>query len=117
MPKAMKKEKQTAPAESTRRLFMAAPWTARHHNDHSEIEAYIEGAGDWATLTQICDGAGIDAEHTANFIVRAVNASAAHRHLISELMAALKICLETGNLGWKTEYAVELAMRKAEQAV
>jgi hypothetical protein len=113
--KSLKKKSQPAPAVQGRSVFATAPWTARHHNDHSEIDAYIEATGDWATLTKICDATGVDAEATANFIVRAVNAYDAHRALIAELAAALRQCLDSGNLGWKTEYAAELVVRKAEQ--
>jgi hypothetical protein len=115
MPKALKNKSQETPVIQVRPVFTAAPWNARHGNDHSEIEAYIESVGDWATLAKISDATGIDAEATTNYIVRAVNAYEGNRQLISELAAALKLCLESGNLGWKTEHAAELAMRKAEE--
>jgi len=116
MPKTLRKKLQAAPAIPTRSVFTAAPWTVRHHNDHSEIDAYVAATGDWATLTKICDATGVDAEATANFIIRAVNAYDAHRVLIADLAGALRQCLDSGGLSWKTEYAAELAVRKAEQA-
>jgi hypothetical protein len=73
-------------------------------------------------LTEIGDATGIDAEATAEYIVRAVNAYDLNRALIGELASALRTCLDTNNkegggAGWQTAYDAEMAIRKAEQLV
>lgn len=115
MSKIATKKVQVTTSAQHRSLYTAAPWTARHQNDHSEVEAYIEATGNWTTVLEIDDSVGIDAEATTDFIVRAVNAYDVNRSLIHELASALRQCLATGGLEWKTEHSAELAVRKAEQ--
>ena len=81
-------------------LFAVAPWSAKHGRGHSAIEAYIEITGEWGTVAEASDAAGIDAEATANFIVRAVNDHERHKELIGQMAAALEMCLECKGLTW-----------------
>jgi hypothetical protein len=117
MARVVKKKLETAPAVPLRQLYTAAPWVARHRRDRSEIEAYVEAVGDWTILTEIGDAAGVDAEATAEFIVRAVNAYDVNRALIGALASALRTCLDSGESGWQTRYDAEIAVRKAEQLI
>lgn len=116
MPSAKRKE-PVENVQSMRPLYAAAPWTVRHSGAHSEIEAYVEAIGNWATLAQIGDRAGVDAEATADFIVNAVNAYDVNRSLIGELSTALRRCLSWSNLDWDAQHGAEVALRKAEQLI
>jgi hypothetical protein len=124
MAKAARKKLQTVsmtppamPIPAQRPLYTAAPWVARHRNDHSEIEAYVEAVGNWTVLTAVSDAEGVDAEATADFIIRAVNAYDLNRALIGELAASLRSCLDKGTGNWQTAYDAEIAIRKAEQLI
>lgn len=117
MPKAMKRKLQIVATAQGKPRYTAAPWTARHHPNHSEIEAYVEATGNWTTLAEIFDATGVDAEATADFIAYAINAYDVNRALIGELAAALRRCLTSNALGWDAQYGAETAVRKAEQLV
>ena len=120
MSRLVKREVTEAPASFPhldKPLYTAAPWTARHHKSHSEVEAYVEAIGSWAVLAEIEGGVGIDAEATANFITRAVNGYSVNRALIAELTGALRQCLASHSLSWDVHHDAEIAVRKAEQLI
>ena len=78
------KAKQSLPIAKVEKLpgkksaYTLLPWSCTHYPNHSEIEAYLLAAGDRQTIAKIHDATGVDAEHLAEFIVRAVNAYEKH---------------------------------------
>ena len=114
MPKADKKPKAAAKPKP---LYALAPWSCRRAADHMAIEAYVEAAGDWQKVAQVRQTAFIDAEATANFIVRAVNDYEKNRFSIDELMSALELCLECEGISWEAEHDAEIALARSRAAV
>src|SRR5271165_1301202 len=96
MPKADKnpKAKQLPSKESAYTLY---PWSCNHHSAYSEIVAYIPIIGDFAIIGDIPDAKGVDAEVVAGFITRAVNGYEKNRDMISQMAAALELCLGCGD--------------------
>lgn len=114
MPKAHKKPKAvTKAASKTKPLYAIAPWSCVHHPDHSEIQTYVEAAGDWQTIADVRHTGGFTAETMANFIIRVVNDYEATQHLIDDMIGALETCLECKALDWAAEHDVEIVLRRA----
>ena len=99
-----------------RPLFAVAPWSTKHEATRSTIEAYVEITGDWETVAEVNDDAGIDAEATANFIARVVNEHEKQKELISQMVAALELCLECKGMTWEAEHDASIALQRAKQA-
>jgi len=97
-------------------LFTVSPWSCVHTQTSSKIEAYVESAGDWETIAEVKDSAGINAEKVTNFIVRAVNAYSQDRSLIAEMAEALEECIACGGkLDFSAEQAAESCIRRAKE--
>jgi len=77
------------------------------------IEAYVEAAGDWQSVAEVRQTAFIDAEATAQFIVRAINDYEKNKISIEELMNALELCLTCSGLTWEAEHDAEIALARA----
>lgn len=93
------------------------PWSCTHRADHWAIEVHLPESGDKKAIAEIHDAAGINAEHLAGFIVRAVNAYEKHLDLIDEMILALELCLECeGLLTWSAEHDGQVILAKARQA-
>lgn len=117
MAKTDKKSKDILkPTVKPKPLYAIAPWSCVHYPDRSEIEAYVEAAGDWEIIAEVRQTAHVAAEATANFIIRVVNDYEKTQHLINEMTAALENCLECEGLNWSAEHDAEVALRRAKQA-
>jgi hypothetical protein len=91
------------------------PWSCQHHPDHSLIEAYVMGKGDWETIAEVRASAYVNAEQLANFIIKAVNNYDRHQKLIAELASALELCLECEGITWEVEQEAGVILRRIKQ--
>lgn len=107
-------KKKSAPATRAKAMFHLADWTCVHHPDRSEIQAYVEGSGDWQTIAEIRTAGFVDAEPTAEYIKRAVNDYEKNKVLIAELVDALRLCLDCSGLTWEAEHDGEIAIARAQ---
>jgi hypothetical protein len=115
MPKADKKPdaKKLTAHESGYTLM---PWSCNHYPTYSEIEAYLPITGDWEIVADIHDTKGIDAEILAGLIARAVNSFEKNHDMITQLMAALEMCLECdGCLTWEAEHEAQALVNRARR--
>ncbi len=95
--------------------YPPAPWSCRHHADHSDIEVYCAALDGSAIIGAVHHAPGIDAMATANFIVGLVNNHGKTEHLIDEMTSALEICLESRSIDWASEHDASLALRLARE--
>jgi hypothetical protein len=115
MPKADKKPKaQTLTGQESAYTLMQ--WSCNHYPDYSEIEAYIPITGDWEIVADIHDTKGVDAEILAGLITRAVNSFEKNHDMITQMMAALELCLECDDcLTWEAEHEAQAILNRAKQ--
>lgn len=92
-----------------------APWSCRHYEDRSDIEAHNESLNGRAIIATFNHAPGVDAKAMADFIVKLVNGHDKTEHLIEEMISALEICLESKNIGWSAEHDAELALKLARE--
>ncbi len=90
-------------------------WSCHHRLDGSDIEAYIAETGGLEVIAQTCDVEGADAQANAERIVRAVNAYETTQPLITELAAALELCLACEGLSPAARQEAEFAIRRAKK--
>jgi hypothetical protein len=104
MPKA---KKAKCPAKLSRQFYTAHPWQCRHHQDRSEVTAYVEASGEWETVLTIHPTSGASAEVLANYVAAIVHEHQAKADLLQEAMTALELCLEEDRLTFKSEQAAD----------
>ncbi|HEU0118287.1 MAG TPA: hypothetical protein VFR09_06605 [Alphaproteobacteria bacterium] len=107
---------KTANIKKLLALYASSPWTCVHQPNKSLIEAYIQRAGNWATIAEVPASPHCNPREVAEFIIRAVNVYERNRGLMSEMAAALDICLETEKLSWAAEHDADVALRRARES-
>ena len=115
MPKSNHKKKpEASPETKIKTLFAIHPWSCRPIVGGTEIEAYVEAAGDWQTVAEIKQNAFIDTEQTAHFIAKAVNDYERNRQLIIDMVAALELCMKCPGLTWEAEHEAQILIARAK---
>lgn len=104
MPKAKKPQ---CPTTQPRQFYTAHPWQCHHHQDRSEITAYVEASGEWETVLTIHPTSGTSAEVLANYVAAIVQEHQAKADLLQEAMTALELCLEEDRLTFTSEQAAD----------
>ena len=115
MPKSAKNpQPRTLSAQESAYTLM--PWSCNHYPDYSEIEAYIPITGEWEIVASIHDAKGVDAEVMAGLIARAVNGYEKHLDMISQMVAALELCLGCeACLSWEAEHEAQVMLNRARE--
>lgn len=115
MPKKDKKAQtnKLTPHESS---YTMMPWSCNHYPTFSEIEAYLPITGNWEIVADIHDTRGVDAEIIANLITRAVNGYEKSGDMITQMAAAIELCLECSScLTWEAEHEAQVILRRVRQ--
>lgn len=86
-------------------------WSCVHQQGKSQISAINVANGDREVLAEILPAAGQSAESVAEFIVRTVNELEQCKTLMSDMKAALEICLESDGLSWEAEQDADKVLR------
>jgi len=120
MPKANHKKKpeaEIAPSAGFKPKFLynMYKWVYRPIPEGMAIEAYVEAAGDWQIVAEIKQTAFLDAETTANYIVKAINNSEPRQKLIGDMIAALEMCLKCKGITWEAEQEAEVVIKRAKE--
>jgi hypothetical protein len=100
-----------------RQLYSAQPWQSRHHEDYSEIVAYVEATGTWETIARVERTAGASAETAAAFIAHAINTGQQSRSVLRDAMDALQLCLEEDHLTFSSEQAAERSVTNLKKII
>lgn len=96
--------------------YTLMPWSCNHYPAFSEIEAYIPITGNWEIIADIHDTKGVDAEVVAALIARAVNGYEKAQDIISQMIAALELCLTCADcLTWEAEHEAQIVLNRARQ--
>lgn len=102
-----KSKKAKSHAKQIRLFYAARPWECCHHQDSSEITAYIEASGEWETIITVHPTSGASAEALANYVAAIVNDHQGKADLLQEARAALEQCLEGDRLTFTSEQAAD----------
>lgn len=114
MPKTTKAQ---CPTTQPRQFYTAHPWQCRHHQDRSEIAAYVEASGEWETILTIHPTSGASAEVLANYVAAIVHEHQAKADLLQEAMTALELCLEEDRLTFTSEQAADRIVTRIKATV
>ena len=99
--------KQSRPATQLRQFYAAHPWQCSHHEDRSDITAYVEASGEWETILTVHPTSGASAEALAVYVAAIMNEHQSKADLLQEAMAALELCLEEDHLTFTSEQAAD----------
>lgn len=114
MPKA---KKAKCPTTQLRQFYAAHPWQCRHHEDRSEITAYVEASGEWETILTVHPTSGASAESVAAYIAAIINEHQSKADLLQEAMTALLLCLEEDRLTFASEQAADRVVTRIRARV
>jgi hypothetical protein len=114
-PEATLVEPLSASSGKPRYLYNLFPWVYRAIPGGMAIEAYVEIAGDWQTVAEVKQTAYLDAEATANYIVKSINGDEPTQKLLEELAGALELCLTCDGLTWEAEQEAEAVLTKLKR--
>lgn len=98
-----------------RPLYSLYPWRTEHHDDRSEIAAYVEASGKWETVAVIPHTPGASAETLAEFIMGIINDSQKNRDLLRDATRALEAVMEEG-LTFSTEQDADAILKRVKGA-
>lgn len=104
MPKA---KKAKCPTTQPRQFYTAHPWRCHHHQDRSEVKAYVEASGEWETVLTVHPTSGASTEVLANYVAAIVHEHQGKADLLQEAMTALELCLEEDHLTFTSEQAAD----------
>jgi hypothetical protein len=98
-------------------FYGVKPWRCEHHDDRSEILAYLDPRRGWERVATVWPRPNERPRVLAEFVVKVINASASTGELMQEAHEALVELLKEG-LNFSTEQAgekivAELAKRVA----
>jgi hypothetical protein len=112
-----KSKKAKCPTTQQRRFYTAHPWQCLHHQDHSEITAYIEASGEWETILTVHPTSGASAEIVAVYVAAIMNEHQGKADLLQEAMTALELCLEEDRLTFTSEQAADRVVTRIKARV
>jgi hypothetical protein len=114
MPKTKKAQR---PTNQSRQFYTAHPWQCRHHDNHSDIAAYVEASGEWETILTVHPTSGDSAEVVAAHIATIINAHQSKADLLQDALTALELCLEEDRLTFTSEQAADRAVARIRARV
>lgn len=100
-------KKAKCPTMQMRQFYTAHPWQCVHHQDRSEITAYVEASGEWETILTVHPTSGDSAEVVAGYIAAIMNEHQSKADLLREAMKALELCLGEDRLTFTSEQAAD----------
>jgi hypothetical protein len=112
-----KSTKPKCAATQARKFYTAHPWECRHHDDRSEIAAYVEASGEWETVLTVQPTSGASAEVVAAYIAAIVNEHQSKADLLQEALTALELCLEEDRLTFASEQAADRVITRIKARV
>ncbi len=101
-------------AAANQSLKATTPWACQHSAEGSSIDAYLESTGEWTTIARIPASADINPKEIAEQIVRAVNSYEKNHSMMSEMVEALKLCLECEGITWEAEHDADIMIDRFE---
>lgn len=90
------------------------PWASQHDVEGTNIDAYIDGIGEWATVARVVPAEGINPQEIAEQIVRAVNSYEKQQAMLAEMVMTLKLFLECEGITWEAEHDAEILINRFE---
>jgi hypothetical protein len=114
MPKKAEPQSQIKKPKS---FYAVNPWECRHHQNYSEIIAYVEASGTWEIIANIRQTSGASAETMASFICKIVNENQERQRLLLDAMNALQTCLDEDDLTFSSEQAADRVVNSIRQVV
>jgi hypothetical protein len=112
-----KTKRVKCPTNQSRQFYAAHPWECRHHEDRSEIVAYVEASGEWETILTVHPTSGASAEVVAAYVAVIINEHQAKADLLQEAMTALELCLEEDHLTFTSEQAANHVIMRIKARV
>jgi hypothetical protein len=113
----MPKQKPKNTATPSRLFYAAHPWECRHHEDRSEITAYVEASGEWETILTVQPTSGASAEVVAAYVAAIISEHQGKADLLQEAMTALELCLEEDHLTFTSEQAADRVITRIKARV
>jgi hypothetical protein len=112
-----KPKKPKGPTQQSRQFYALHPWQCRHHNDQSEITAYVEASGEWEAVLTVHPTSGASAEALATYVAAIMNEHQGKADLLHEAMTALELCLEEDHLTFTSEQAADRVITRIKARV
>ena len=114
MPRTSDQQRHTT---QPRQFYAAHPWQCQHHQDHSEITAYVEASGEWEAILTVHPASGASAEALAMYVATIMNEHQGKADLLHEAMTALELCLEEDKLTFASEQAADRVITRIKARV
>jgi hypothetical protein len=109
--------KKAKPQAAKARLFYSIhPWESRHHENYSEIVAYVEASGEWETVLDIRPTSGVSHETMAASILSLIHEHQEKRNTLHDAMEALELVMNDG-LTYSSEQAAERAVTNIKKII
>ena len=105
------------PATQPRQFYAAHPWQCQHHQDNSEISAYVEASGEWEAILTVHPTSGASAEALATYVAAIMKEQQGKADLLHEAMMALELCLEEDKLTFASEQAAHRVVTRIKARV
>lgn len=93
---------------------IAIPWAIHNQKDGSNIDAYIDAIGEWATIARTMPVEGVNPQEVAEQIIHAVNNYEKQEAMLGEMVMTMKLFLECDGISWEAEHDADILLRRYE---
>jgi hypothetical protein len=112
-----KSKKAKSAVKQPRQFYTAHPWQCEHHQDRSDITAYVEASGEWETVLTVHPTSGASAEALATHVAAIVNEHQDGVDLLQDALSALELCFEEGKLTFTSEQEADRVITRIKARV